>query len=163
MVSDLYVAYSDIGVLYKINDHLNFGPVYRPWWNRTGDTYSLVNRMLFDVNLKNNFHDFDFSYRMRYQMIMRFSETDPKEYFSRNRLEIKYKGWKLKPFIATELYLSLFNTTPYFLDQIRSSLGVEIFVSKHSALMPYFMYIKDKNATDFQNQYVFGGGYYLMF
>jgi hypothetical protein len=161
--SELYVIYSDIGVYYTINNHINFGPIWRPWWNKMDNGYDQINRLLLDLNLKNEYGNFEYSYRMRYQALIRIENEDPREQFSRNKFELKYNGWKVKPIISTELFIPLFKTTPNFIDKIRNTLGFEIKVTEHSAFIPLLMYIKDRSALDYQDLFIIGGGYYLIF
>ena len=162
--SKFYLCYSDIGAYYTANDHLSFGPVFRPWWNFNDDGIDQVNRILFDVNIKNTTGNFEYSFRERYQGMMRTQDgVDPKEHFSRNKFELKYNGWKVKPFISTEFFISLFKTTPYFIDKSRNTLGLEMKVSEHMAFIPLLMYIKDRSALEYQDLFIIGGGYYFIY
>ena len=159
--SELYIVYSDIGIHYLAGQSFAFGPVYRPFLSIEGTDYKWNHYLLLDAEVKKNMSSFLFSYRMRYQWKMPFHPAEEMSHYSRNKFEIMYTHGKCKPYASVEIFVPLFKPGSYFAEIIRNTIGFTIPLSSHHSIRPLVMYIKDKAASDYQDIFILGGGYYL--
>ena len=161
-LSELGVAYTELGVDYKLYKFISAGVSYRYIQKKQVDNfYSLRHRYNIDLSLKYKIKMVNVSLRERFQTQyadVNTSETGsvPQRYL-RNKLTLKYNlGKKYTPFIYSELFLQLNNPEGNEIDNVRYAAGFEYEINKLMNLEFYYMINKKIHVSDPLTEYITG-------
>jgi hypothetical protein len=164
-ISEAGTIFTDAGLTYKLNKHLQFAGNYRYIQKRTvEDYYSFRHRFYADVKYSHKLKQFDISLRSRlqdqYSDIGRASDGGIPEFYLRNKLSLALDLNKpYSPFMSVELFSPL--NYPHYnaFDNIRTTAGIEYAFSKHHKIEIFYMIQKEVNVSEPQIDFVIGLGY----
>jgi hypothetical protein len=168
-ITELGTFFTDAGLGYKINKYFQISANYR-FVNkrRIDDSYSPRHRLYIDLKFQKKLKPFVFQFRTRlqdqYADIGRASDGGIAEYYSRNKLSIKYDLDKsYTPYLAVELFSPLKYPRQYFFDDIRAAAGAEYVLNKHHSFDFFYMIQKQLNASNPLMDFIAGVGYIYKF
>lgn len=165
-ISELGVAFTDVGIDYKLNKHFQFAADYRfIQRRRVDDYYSFRHRFYVDIKYSKKLKPFELSLRSRFQDqlsdIGRSADGGVPEYYLRNKISLKWDNQSaLSPYISIELFTPLNSPETVAFNDIRSTAGCEYSISKHHKLDLFYMIQKEINTSDPLTDFVLGLGYY---
>jgi hypothetical protein len=164
-ITELGTAFTDAGLSYKLNKHIQFTANYRfTQRHRIDNYYSFRHRFYVDIKYSQKLKPFDISLRTRFQDqisdIGRASDGGIPEYYLRNRLSLGLDLNKpFSPYISVELFSPL--NYPHYnaFDNIRTIAGIEYAFSKHHKIDIFYMIQKEVNVSEPRMDFVIGLGY----
>ncbi len=169
--SQTNLFYTDIGFSLKPTGFLKLSLSYRFIQKyMEDDTYSFRHRMMLDILLKKKFGKITASFRERIQAEARdvYTSEDGKlrEWYSRNKLELKYDLDKpITPYAAVEFRYQLNNPRDIELNKtwhrVRYVLGLDYKVNNRNSFSLYYLIQRGFNVSAPQNLYIVGLGYTL--
>lgn len=164
-ITELGTYFTDAGLGYKINKHLQVAANYRfIQKRRVDDSYSPRHRFYVDVKFQKKFKPFELQFRTRlqdqYADIGRASDGGVAEFYSRNKISLK---WNLKkkyePYLSLELYTPLNYPRLNAFDNMRSGAGVEYAFSSHHNFDLFYMIQKELNVSEPSADFIIGLAY----
>jgi hypothetical protein len=164
-ITEAGTIFTDVGLTYKFNKHLQIGGNYRFIQKRTvADYYSFRHRFYADAKYSYKIKPFDISLRSRFQDqysdIGRASDGGIPEYYLRNKFNMGFDLNKpYSPYISFELFSPLNYPRYNAFDNIRTAAGIEYTFSKHHKIDVYYMIQKELNVSKPQTDFVIGLGY----
>jgi len=166
-ITEVGSVFTDAGLTYKLNKHLQFSANYRFTQRRRKDDYfSFRNRIYVDIKFEKKVKPFQIQYRIRlqdqYADLGRAADGGIPEYYLRNKLSLKWNLNKLfTPYVSTELFSPLNYPRISAFDGIRASAGVEYEFSKHHKIDFYYMVQEELNVSNPETDFVVGLGYFF--
>lgn len=164
-ITETGTIFTDVGLTYKLNKHIQFAGNYRFIQKRTiADYYSFRHRFYVDVKYSHKLKPFDISLRSRFQDqysdIGRASDGGIPEYYFRNKLSLGLDLNKpYSPYISFELFSPLNYPRYNAFDNIRSTAGIEYAFSKHHKIDIFYTIQKEVNVREPQTDFIIGLGY----
>ncbi len=166
-ITEAGTIFSDIGISYKINKYLRVSANYR-FINkrRMDDSYSNRHRYYFDLMFRKKFKPITISFRTRFQSQYAdvYSSKDGKipQYYSRNKLSIKYDfSKKIQPYISAELFSPLKYPYNVFMDNARYCIGTEYVINRMHTLDFFYLFQKEYKVKNPLSEHIIGIGYSL--
>ncbi|MFZ4399468.1 MAG: DUF2490 domain-containing protein [Bacteroidales bacterium] len=171
-ITETGLAYSEIGLDYKINKSWELSGGYRYASKRKNeDYYSVRHRFNLDLTLKKSYYLFNFQLRtraeMQYKDVFTSVNGSIPDYQWRNKLQLKYNFTKkFKPFIYLESYTS-FSASTYtqYLDitKMKYCLGTEYKINKRNSIECYYLIQQEYHQKNPYNYFVYGITYNYSF
>ena len=164
-ISELGTAFTDVGLSYKLNKHVQVAANYRfTQKRRIDDSYSLKHRVYVDVKYEKKAKPIQIVFRSRFQDeysdIGRASDAGIPNYYLRNKLTFELDLDKAyMPYVSVELFSPLNNPREYLFDNIRSSAGIEYSLTKKQKIDLYYMIQRELNVSRPQIDFILGIGY----
>ena len=165
-VTELGVAFTDLGLSYKLNKHFQISANYRfIQKHRSDNYYSFRHRYYVDVKYSRKLKPFELSFRSRlqdqYADIGRAADGGVPEYYLRNKLSMKWDTKKAySPYVSMELFSPLNYPRSYLFNNIRIAAGAEYAFSKHHKIDLYYMNQKELNVKNPEADFIIGLGYF---
>lgn len=160
--------FSDLGAEYKFNKNFRVSLNYRFSNKRNiNDFYSKRHRFYSDLTWRKKEQKLIFVGRLRlqhqYKDIFSREEGLNAENYIRAKLQIKLDINKaLTPYLYAETF-SPIETSTYYLDKIRFSLGFDYELNNRNALDFFYLYQKELIVKNPVSDFVFGVGYKVVF
>ena len=168
-ISGFNLWFSDLGMDYKLNKHLQFGANYRFYQLKdASNQFETQHRISVDFKYKQKLQRFKLEYRMRIQnrdegFIENGSENNNVNL--RNRLSAEYDIRKFKPdpFFDVELFRRIYDLESGRFNKIRWTLGVQFPLYKNSAVKLFYRLDHELNEMYPKDTYIIGLGYSYSF
>lgn len=164
-ITELGTAFTEAGLSYKLNKHIQFAVNYRYIQRRRLENYySFRHRVYADIKYSHKLKPFEITFRSRFQDqysdIGQASDGGVPEFYLRNKLNLKWDFNKpYTPYISIELFSPLNYPRNYAFDNVRTTAGVEYAFSKHHKIDLFYMIQKEVNVSEQQTNFIFGLGY----
>lgn len=164
-ITELGTSFTESGLTYKLNKHLQIAVNYRFTQQRKlNNYYTLRNRFYADFKYNHKIKPFALSWRARFQNqiadLGRASDGGVPEYYFRNKLSAKWDFNKpFEPYISFELFSPLKFPRTHAFDNMRGTAGVEYEFSKHHKIDVYYMIQRELNVSNPETDFIIGLGY----
>ena len=169
----LNLAYTNIGLGYKLNKSFKVAIVYRFLQKyQDQNTFSWRHRIYADLQYKQKFYPFTIAYRARIQSQVRdyYSSDDGKipERYWRNKFDLKYElGHGLSPYLAAEFRYQFKNdrnkSANNKFNRGRYYVGCQYAYSERKTFDLYFMNQREFNVNNPERNYIIGFEYNYAF
>jgi len=164
-ISEVEMYFSDFGISYSLNKHVDFKTNYRIKKSHTDiDLYEYSHRFNYDIKLSEKKKRFKFSYKIRFQTqidnFLYINKTDFFESKLRNKFKCSYnlRHTKIEPFGSMEFFNDA-NTYRLEFSKIRLTAGVS-YSKKKIGKISVFYRIEKQLQTDIpKNDYIIGTSY----
>ena len=168
-INELGEFFTDIGLNYKINKNWRISGNYR-FTNKIqlDNSYSKRHRYYFDLSYRRKVYMLTIVLRTRFQSQYKNINSSENghlpEYYSRNKLTLKYNATRrLSPYISAEAFIPLNNPKVGGIDNMRYSAGLEWEFIKNSTFDFYYMIQQQYQAKNPERDFVAGIGYSYSF
>jgi hypothetical protein len=149
--STLDQAFFELGASYNLNKYLGFSGSYRIGnYLEDDDLYHIRHKWFADIKGSLPAGHFVFSARLRLQIMARTyiedADKDKAEYDGRLKLKCVYKipDFPLDPYISFETFSPVFRNEGTLVDKSRSTIGLEIKITKKHLIETEYIYQRDK-------------------
>lgn len=160
--SQMDQTYLELSTKYRFKKWFRVAATYR--YSMSGAQDANSNRIVFDVNLREDKKRFDFRYRMRYQHNFAGEPQDLDRNFIRNKFALGYniRKWKLDPMFSTEFFTEFKNQGVQFVG-IRYTLSTDYSINKVHSLGLAFRHQREIGVSNpvYENIISISYGYYL--
>ena len=167
------LAYTNVGLSYKLNKAIKFSAVYRfIQKSRDENTISWRHRIYVDLQIKQKYYPITIAYRTRLQSQVRdfYTSDDGKipERYWRNKLDLRYEiGYGFSPYIADEFRYQFKNDRNIEannkFNRGRYYLGVQYQYTEAKTFDLYFMNQREFNVNNPERNYIIGLEYAYSF
>lgn len=148
--STLDQLYMELWASYKANKYLGFAAGYRIGnYLEDDDLYHIRHKWLGDIKGYLPLGNFDFSARLRLQIMARsYSEDatdDNAEYDGRLKLKGVYKipGFPINPYLSFETFSPVFRNEGRLINKSRTTVGLEYKITKKHYIETEYIYQRD--------------------
>lgn len=166
-VSELWIAFADIGLSYKLNKNFETQLHYRQIKLKRFDN-SYESRQLFyhTISWSKSVSKLTYTIRHRTQQLTfedHFNDPFKGPYFYfRDRITIKYKiNYFLQPYFATEAFFPLNRSNRPWMDQYRPTLGLFYCFNNNVKAEAYFQLQNPYLRPNATKRYVLGANLYV--
>lgn len=155
------LAYSDIGLGFRLSKHIAVSANYR-FINKYNQDYRIGNRHRFygELILKKKLKPLVFVWRQRFQNqledVFTSEEGRTPQYYTRSKLAIKYDLNRFTPCIASELYFKLVPGKQPLPNRYRIFGGLNYSLNKTNDLEVYYLFDRRFNQRYPLTNYVIG-------
>lgn len=159
-ISEVGTWFNEIGLDYKINKMISASIAYRLIQKRrVDDSYSTRHRYLINLNFKEKFGNFNFTFRTRYQSqytdVLSSENGKSPDNYVRTRMVVKYDAnRKYTPFLSGETFFYLNHPEGVVFDNYRVSGGISYEWNKKSSLNLGYMMDREINVSDPWTNYI---------
>ncbi len=168
-ITQVGTYFTELGLNYRFSKKVRLSGNYRFMARSRADgTYSNRHRYYFDLAYREKIKSVTVLFRTRFQSqyadILSSPEGKVPEYYSRNKLTIKYDATKkATPYISTELFTPLCNVHGITIDNVRYSGGVEYAFNRVHTIDLFYMLQQEYNVKNSETDHIIGIGYYFTF
>lgn len=162
-------CFSEIGLNYRFSKKLRLSANYRYMAKSRNDgSYSNRHRYYFDLSYREKISSLTMLFRTRFQSQYAdvFSSPEGKipEYYSRNKLTVKYDvSKKITPYISAETFTPLCNINGISIDDVRYAAGAEYSFNRIHTIDLFYMLQQEYSVKDPETDHIIGIGYYFTF